>query len=86
LKHARERVLGAGAADLLMNDEAFRMLDAIARGEPNDSAAGLRWTRAFQTIRWVTQPGVRPALTSEGAAAHRELAQARQRAPRAASA
>lgn len=69
-----------------MNDEAFRILDAIARGEPNESAAGLRWTWAFQTIRWVTQPGVPPALTSEGATAHRELLQARQRAPRTAPA
>jgi hypothetical protein len=69
-----------------MNDEAFRMLDAIARGQPNESDAGANWTRAFQTIRWVTQPGERLALTADGASAHRELSQARLRAPRTAPA
>jgi hypothetical protein len=68
-------------ADRLMNDEAFQMLDAIARGQPNESDAGLRWTRAFQTIQWVTQPGLALVLTADGATAHRELVQARQRAP-----
>ena len=67
-----------------MNDEAFRMLDAIARGLPDESEAGVKWTLAFQTIRWVTQPGEPLALTADGATAHRELTQARLKAPRTA--
>lgn len=47
-------------------DEAFQVLDMIARGVEIDSAAQERWIPAFLTIRWVSRSSRGFVLTPEG--------------------
>jgi hypothetical protein len=55
-------------------DEAFQVLDMIARGVEIDSAAQERWIPAFLTIRWVSRSSKGFVLTPEGRQGHAELA------------
>ena len=55
-------------------DEAFRVLDQIARGAQISSADEARWIHALATIGWVSQSGDEVVLTAEGLQAHRDLA------------
>jgi len=55
-------------------DEAFQVLDMIARGQEIDSAAQERWIPAFLTIRWVHRSSRGFVLTAEGRQGHGDLA------------
>ena len=55
-------------------EPAFRILDAIARGEDVDVSRDEPWIEALQTIRWLTATASGLALTAEGRRAHAELA------------
>ncbi|HEX2817215.1 MAG TPA: hypothetical protein VHN39_12515 [Phenylobacterium sp.] len=54
-------------------DEAFQILDMIARGSQIDSAAEERWIPAFMTIRWVSRSSKGFVLTPEGRQGHGAL-------------
>jgi hypothetical protein len=58
-------------------DEAFRVLDMIARGSEVDPAADERWIQAFMTIRWVARSPKGFILTAEGRQGHADLAAGR---------
>ena len=62
-------------------EAAFRILDAIARGDSVDLFQDGRWIDALLTIRWVSEGGSGHLLTDEGRRAHLALA-AEFRSPR----
>jgi len=57
--------------------EAFRVLDAIAQGDPPAREEDRQWIEALETIRWVVQTRYGPKLTADGRQAHRELSEGR---------
>jgi hypothetical protein len=65
-----------------MNENIFQVLDAIAHGKPCEGPEAEKWIEAFRTIRWVTPPSRRLALTADGLEAHRELKAERRRTVR----
>jgi hypothetical protein len=67
-----------------MNDDIFRVLDAISHGEPCENPESERWIRALRTICWVTPSSRRLALTADGLEAYRELESARRNSSRTA--
>jgi hypothetical protein len=63
-----------GEKPVELDDRAFEVLDAIARGEGGGVAHERRWIAAFETIGWVAREAERLSLTRQGLAAHRDLA------------
>ena len=63
-----------------MDDDAFRVLDAIARGAASEIDDPKSWTEAFKTIRWVTQSNQGLILTASGKAAHQDVVKQRANA------
>jgi hypothetical protein len=55
-------------------DEAFEVLDRIARGAEIDSATLERWIPALMTVRWVSRSAKGFVLTSDGRQGYGQLA------------
>lgn len=62
-----------------MNEQAYDVLDAIARGNTRSLADSDPWIAAFMTIRWVSRDSGGLALTKAGRQAHRDLERPRSR-------
>jgi hypothetical protein len=62
-----------------LNEQAFKVLDAIADGNASSIAEAGPWISAFETIRWVSRDGAGLSLTKAGRQAHRDLARPRSR-------
>jgi hypothetical protein len=57
-----------------MDEEAYKVLDAICRSKSIDPDDHARWINAFKTIRWVVQTSSGLAVTPEGRIARDEFA------------